>query len=337
MTVEMQTRMGDLAMRTNRIQVDLEKAKGPFSDDLHQQLRAMQARSAQQRSTVLACFAVTLLIAGLVVNLTIRRSITGPISRVIHGVQGASDQTAQASDRMAESGQVVARDAREQAACIEETSASLEQISAATRQNAERAREADQLMREARKTVEGATAAMQDLTESMDTICNSSKQVSDVLKSIDEISFHTNILALNAAIEAARAGEVGAGFSVVADEVRFLAKRAAEAAGRSADIIEKTIQDVNKGAELVALAQCAFNQVSVTIASGSRVVSEISSSSEEQSRGVTHIGTAVARMGTVTQNNAINAHQTAEAASEMTVQVQTTRKHLAELAAVLGV
>lgn len=335
-TPETQVRIRDLAARTVQLQTDLDRAKVPFSDDLRDQLRSMQRRSTTQRMIGIASFAVTLLIASLVVTWTIRRSVTGPIQRVIHGVRGAAERTAEACGRVAESGGVVARGALEQAACVEETSASLEEISTTTRENANRAHDADRLMTEARKRVEDATAAMGDLTASMNMICESSGQVAAVLKSIDEISFHTNILALNAAVEAARAGEAGAGFSVVADEVRSLAKRAAEAAKRSGEIIEKTIVDVNKGAELVSIAQEAFKQVSVTIANGSGVVSQISSSSEEQSRGVAHIGTAVMRIESVTQNNAANAQQTADAAAEMSIQVQRTREHVAELVAVLG-
>jgi methyl-accepting chemotaxis protein len=76
---------------------------------------------------------------------------------------------------------------------------------------------------------------MNDLKNSMDAISKSSSQVAGVLKRIDEIAFHTNILALDAAVEAARAGEAGAGFSVVADEVRLLAHRAADAAAKRGD------------------------------------------------------------------------------------------------------
>jgi methyl-accepting chemotaxis protein len=329
-------KMKDLTTRTETIKASLDAAKEAFSGDLRAQLSALESRSAQQRQLALIVFGATLVIAAVIVSLTIRKAITGPIVRVIHGVQDAASGAAQAAERMALSGKSVASDAQNQAAYIEETSASLEEISATTRENANRAKAADGLMQQATNTVGRATRAMNDLTTSMDAISKSSKQVADVLKSIDDIAFHTNILALNAAVEAARAGAAGAGFSVVADEVRSLAQRAAEAARRSAEIIEKTIASVGNGVDQVTIAYDAFNAVSASIASGSEVVTQIAASSEEQARGVAHIGQAIQRMEAVTQNNVANAQQTAEAASEMGAQVQTTRHHIDELVAVVG-
>ncbi|HEV2448019.1 MAG TPA: methyl-accepting chemotaxis protein, partial [Candidatus Sulfopaludibacter sp.] len=164
----------------------------------------------------------------------------------------------------------------------------------------------------------------------------SSNQVAVVLKNIDEIAFHTNILALNAAVEAARAGETGAGFSVVADEVRSLAHRAAEAARNSGATIEQTLGDVSKGVELVAHARAAFQEVASKIGSGTEIVSQIASSSDEQARGIANIGQAITRIEALTQRNVATAHQTAEGASAMSSQVESTRKYLEELVAVVG-
>jgi methyl-accepting chemotaxis protein len=325
-----------LASRTDEATTAIGKTKEQFAADLHRQLSALQVRSVQQSWLALAVFVVTLLVAGAIVHLTIRRSITGPVVRVIGGVQAAADDSARTAAQMAQSGAEVSNNAQEQAACIEETSASLEEISATTRQNADRAGEADRLMQTARQTVERAARAMNDLNSSMNLISKSSQQVAGVLKNIDEIAFHTNILALNAAVEAARAGEAGAGFSVVADEVRSLAHRAAEAARNSSSIIEQTVENVTKGVNLVVQAQAAFQEVSVTIGSGTQIVSQIAASSGEQARGITNIGQAVSRIEHLTQRNVTNAQQTADGASAMTAQVQGTRKYLDELVALVG-
>ena len=328
--------MRALAARTDEAKAALAKTKEQLAADLHLQLSALEESSARQESFGLAVFAATLILAGLIVHLTIRRSITGPVVRVIGGVQDAANEAARASAQTAQSGMEVSNNAQEQAACIEETSASLEEISASTRQNADRAGEADRLMQAARQTVERAARAMNELTASMDLISKSSRQVAGVLKDIDEIAFHTNILALNAAVEAARAGQAGAGFSVVADEVRSLAHRAAEAARNSGSIIERTAGDVSKGVELAGHAHAAFQEVSSTIASGTQVVSQIASSSDEQARAIAHIGQAIARIEALTQRNVSNAQQMADGASAMTSQTDNTRRYLDDLMAVVG-
>ncbi|HZO57436.1 MAG TPA: methyl-accepting chemotaxis protein [Bryobacteraceae bacterium] len=326
----------ELAARNEQVAKRLTGLRAGLSKQLREDLNAEALNSSRQRTVRLVVFLLTLVAAGAVVNLTIRRSITGPVFHIVQGVLHAADEAAAASTQMARSGLVVASGANEQASYLAETSTSLEDIAQHTRQNAERAATADQLMRNARSVVEKASKAMEQLNSSMNEISTASHQVAGVLKTIDEIAFHTNILALNAAVEAARAGESGAGFSVVADEVRALAARSAEAARNSASLIQETLLKVDSGVKLVKAAHGSIGEIATSVGNGSTLVSEIAANNERQSYGISQVNGMMSRMGQVTQGNAANAQESATAASAMSEQVERTREFINELAELVG-
>ncbi|MGD9125300.1 MAG: methyl-accepting chemotaxis protein, partial [Desulfarculaceae bacterium] len=157
-----------------------------------------------------------------------------------------------------------------------------------------------------------------------------------IIRTIDEIAFQTNLLALNAAVEAARAGEAGAGFAVVAEEVRSLALRAAEAAKNTQDLIEQNIRDVKQGGEMVKATDDAFTQVEQSATKVGGLVSEIAAASQEQAQGIDQINQATAEMDKVTQKVAGNAEQTAAASEELNGQVGALASVVTDLAKVLG-
>ena len=268
---------------------------------------------------------------GIFVALFITRSITGPVGRIISGLNLGSNQVASASGQVSSSSQSTAEGASQQAASIEETSSSMEEMASMTKKNTKNASNADDLMREANQVVTSANGAMEDLTRSMADISQASEETSKIIKTIDEIAFQTNLLALNAAVEAARAGEAGSGFAVVADEVRSLAMRAADAAKDPAGLIEGTVKKVSDGSQLVASTNEAFARVAETSQKVGNLVTEISSASKEQSNGIEQVNNAISEMDRVVQQNAANAEEAASAAEEMSAQAEQLRTYVDDL------
>ncbi|MBB6215680.1 methyl-accepting chemotaxis protein [Anaerosolibacter carboniphilus] len=93
------------------------------------------------------------------------------------------------------------------------------------------------------QVVDHLHATMKDITDTSQEVVvlsNKMNSIRSILTSISSISKQTNLLALNASIEAARAGEYGRGFTVVAEEIRFLADQST----RNTQEIEKIINDL---------------------------------------------------------------------------------------------
>ncbi|MCX7634756.1 MAG: methyl-accepting chemotaxis protein [Syntrophales bacterium] len=261
--------------------------------------------------------------------------IAGPIRRAAERLQGSAEQIAAVTEQISSSSHTLAEGASEQAASVEETSSSMEEMASMTKQNADNASMANSLMMETKTIVERANQSMRQLMLSMTDIAKASADTSKIIKNIDEIAFQTNLLALNAAVEAARAGEAGAGFAVVAEEVRNLAIRAAEAARNTSGLIEETVTKIKDGEEIVKRTHEDFEAVNRSSVKVAQLVAEISAASGEQAQGIEQMNKAIGEMDKVVQGTAANADELASATEEMSAQAATLVEIMTELTAVI--
>lgn len=151
------------------------------------------------------------------------------------------------------------------------------------------------------KATEGG-AIVRDAIEAMAQITASSVEIEKIIHVIEDISFQTNLLALNAGVEAARAGQAGAGFAVVAAEVRALAHRTSEAANQVKTLISQSSSQVAAGSNMVDRAGGALDEIERSIGDASGRVADISERASAQSNAVQDVSGNLAQIDSVIQS-----------------------------------
>ena len=307
---------------------------GTYEDEFFEARNAIEAYARRNLVIQLAVTVITLLFticAWWVFAGLIGRRLTAVTTRM----QSAAEQVFSVSGQVSDASEQLAEGSSQQAAAIEETSSSLEEMASMTMRNADHARDADALMHEADATINKANETMVRLTVSMEEINRSGEETRKIIETIDKIAFQTNLLALNAAVEAARAGQAGAGFAVVATEVRNLAIRSAEAAKHTSELIQGSVKHIHEGSTLLDVTNKAFDEVAAKARKVTQLISEIATASDEQAKGIGQVNTAVNEMDKVVQLNAATAEESSSSAREMSAQAEVLKAMVAEMAAVV--
>lgn len=139
------------------------------------------------------------------------------------------------------------------------------------------------------KTAGQGGKAIDALRESMSSIRGASGEIEEIVAVIGELASQTNLLAFNAAIEAARAGEAGMGFTIVAEEVRRLAERSAQATREINRLIARSVERVQVGAENSERAATAFELITDGVGETTMSIDAINRQTQEQARAAERV------------------------------------------------
>ncbi|HBF37179.1 MAG TPA: hypothetical protein DDW50_07645 [Firmicutes bacterium] len=281
--------------------------------------------------TILLTEIMIIIVSLFIVMFLIKNTIVNALNKGVAAINQSAGEVAAASNQLSSSAGQLSQGSAEQASAIEESSSTLQESTSMLQQNTENTKQAATLAEQAKESSNKGIQEMQKMMSSMEEIKKSSDQIARIIKVIDDIAFQTNILALNAAIEAARAGEAGMGFAVVAEEVRNLAGRSAQAAKDTAAIIETNIELSGQGVSVAGKVRQALDEITATAKKVSELMEEIAAASQEQAQGVNQVNQGMAQIETVTQQNAATAEESASAAEELSAQSETMQRIVREL------
>lgn len=251
------------------------------------------------------------------------KSIRSHLINVMSDITEIANQVNNGANQVSAGAQALSQGTVQQKVSIDKLAANMTDITAQIQTSTVRCSNASDIVDRANGYAAEADTKMEQLLSATSNIEKSSNQIGSIIKTIEDIAFQTNILALNAAVEAARAGSAGKGFSVVADEVRNLAAKSAEAASSTGTLIGRSIENVKTGSKSTGLAISAMQVINECIQSIKTLMDEISLASVQQSEMIVSVESRIKEVSQVTQANSAAAEESAAISNELSNQART--------------
>ncbi len=253
-------------------------------------------------------------------------NISDSMNEVMEGINETSERVSVGATELASASQMIAEGAELQAASVEEIAATTNTVADHVENSRRDAEHAARETEHVTEMIEQNQEKMTLMMNAMNEIRQTSQQVVGIIQTIEEIAEQTNLLSLNASIEAARAGEAGKGFSVVADEIGKLATESSKAASTTRDLIEISMEEINKGNTIADSAMNALRESVSAVGGVNDMIRKTAENAVVQAESMEQLRTGIDEIARAIQDNSAASQETSATSEELASHAEVLNK-----------